>query len=245
MPLVGGSITAPGGRLPCGSSGEKVSGGGRARRVGVVVALVAYLVAAVGFPVPAASVKGGGVPFPCMNHPCGCRSAEQCWRGCCCLTVEERWAWAREHNVEPPSYAERPPAPKKPVPAESPAEGLADRPPARPGRGAHLRRSLLCRLCPAGRGQAGRRETAPCCSQRNRLRNPAPADGLHWVGGSAALGCRGHGTLWIASGAVTPPPAALVWQPFAPPAEWLSSAPENPLGLSLIPPDPPPRCTHS
>ena len=25
-------------------------------------------------------------PFPCMNRPCGCRSAEQCWKKCCCFT---------------------------------------------------------------------------------------------------------------------------------------------------------------
>ena len=84
-----------------------------ARRVGVVVVLVAYLVAAVGFPVPASAARGDGVPFPCMDHPCGCQSAEQCWRGCCCLTVEERWAWAREHNVEPPPYARAPPGPEE------------------------------------------------------------------------------------------------------------------------------------
>jgi hypothetical protein len=175
-----------------------------ARRVGVVVALAAYLVAAVGFPVPAAA-KGNGVPFPCMNNPCGCQSAEQCWRGCCCLTVEERWAWAREHNVEPPPYAERP-------------------------------HDHHCAHC----DQHDSAKPRPCCA-----RGAAPASGLNWLGGPGALGCHGHATVWIASGAVTPPPAALVWQPLAPPAGWLSSAPERPLGLSLIPPDPPPRPCHS
>ena len=32
-------------------------------------------------------------------------SAEQCWRSCCCHTLAERFAWAREHNVRPPEYA--------------------------------------------------------------------------------------------------------------------------------------------
>ncbi len=211
-----------------------------ARRLCVVVALVAYLVAAVGFPLPAASIKDDGVPFPCMNHPCGCRSAEQCWRGCCCLSVEERWAWAREHNVEPPSYAERPPAPKKPAPTETAAP--------KSWQIVRLRdqaagRTAAVHSCPDCTRQAAK--PRPCCSAKEPPSQAAPPDGLRWVGGSAALGCRGLSTLWITCGAVTAPPAALAWQPFTPPAEWLSSAPENPLGLSLIPPDPPPRCTHS
>jgi hypothetical protein len=72
------------------------------------VALVSYLVATVGFPVPAVARQGGGPAYPCQDLRCGCQSAEQCWKGCCCLTPEQRWAWAREHNVEPPEYAERP-----------------------------------------------------------------------------------------------------------------------------------------
>ena len=30
-------------------------------------------------PVPAAVHKDASQPFPCQNHPCGCRTAEQCW----------------------------------------------------------------------------------------------------------------------------------------------------------------------
>jgi hypothetical protein len=74
------------------------------------VALAGYLIAVTGFPVPAAAAKRAGIPFPCQNNPCGCQTAEQCWSGCTCLTPEQRWAWAREHNVEPPPYAERPAA---------------------------------------------------------------------------------------------------------------------------------------
>jgi hypothetical protein len=74
------------------------------------LALVAYLAAALGLPLPAAARKHTGQPYPCQDNPCGCQSAEQCWRHCCCLTPEQRWAWAREHGVEPPPYAERPAA---------------------------------------------------------------------------------------------------------------------------------------
>jgi hypothetical protein len=78
-------------------------------RLGAALSLCAYLFAGFGLPLPAAPVrKDTSVPYPCMNNPCGCRSAEQCWRNCCCMTVEERWAWARAHNVQPPPYAVRP-----------------------------------------------------------------------------------------------------------------------------------------
>ena len=50
------------------------------------------------------SLKSGEM-FPCMDCPCGCNSAEQCWRSCCCHTLAERMDWAREHGVRPPEYA--------------------------------------------------------------------------------------------------------------------------------------------
>ena len=77
------------------------------RRRSVSAALLAvYAVTAAGVPLP------GGVPpkqtnerYPCEHCQCGCRSAEQCWRSCCCRTLAERFEWARENNVRPPDYA--------------------------------------------------------------------------------------------------------------------------------------------
>ena len=43
--------------------------------------------------------KDRRVPFPCMDKPCGCRSAEQCFKSCCCSSKAERIAWAKEHQV--------------------------------------------------------------------------------------------------------------------------------------------------
>src|SRR5437016_3053981 len=78
----------------------------RARRLCAAVALLAYLATLMGFPVPALQEKDRNRPFPCQDHACGCRTAEQCWRHCCCFTPEEKWLWAQAHHVEPPSYAE-------------------------------------------------------------------------------------------------------------------------------------------
>ncbi len=79
------------------------------RRCLALAALVAYLAASFGLPVPVLGArKDLSKPYPCMNNPCGCLCAEDCWRHCCCTTPEERWAWAAANNVTPPDYAEKP-----------------------------------------------------------------------------------------------------------------------------------------
>src|SRR5437764_8818198 len=80
------------------------------RRLCAGVVLVAYLLTAGGVPLPLPPEKDLSQPFPCQDHACGCRSAEECWRHCCCYTPEEKLAWARAHGIEPPAYAERPAA---------------------------------------------------------------------------------------------------------------------------------------
>jgi hypothetical protein len=43
-------------------------------------------------------------PFPCQNRPCGCRSAEQCWKKCCCFDHNQKIAWAKANNVKVPGF---------------------------------------------------------------------------------------------------------------------------------------------
>ena len=38
-------------------------------------------------------------PFPCMNKPCGCLSAKQCFQKCCCHTPAETLAWAEQNDL--------------------------------------------------------------------------------------------------------------------------------------------------
>ncbi|QDT53498.1 hypothetical protein Pan44_15200 [Caulifigura coniformis] len=64
----------------------------------------------------AASDKDLSTPFPCMNRPCGCRSAEECWTSCCCTTKAERIAFVLDHGLEMPAAladAEESPAPAR------------------------------------------------------------------------------------------------------------------------------------
>jgi hypothetical protein len=39
-------------------------------------------------------------PFPCMDKPCGCDSAERCFTNCCCHTPAETLAWAKARGIE-------------------------------------------------------------------------------------------------------------------------------------------------
>lgn len=56
-------------------------------------------------PMPQSSPeKDSSEPFPCQNRPCGCRSAEQCWKKCCCFDNNQKIAWAKANNVSIPDY---------------------------------------------------------------------------------------------------------------------------------------------
>lgn len=76
------------------------------RRASVWLALVNYSAMALGLPLPASVVSGSvsGEAHPCRDHRCGCVSAEQCWKACCCYSHDEKLAWARRNGVTVPSY---------------------------------------------------------------------------------------------------------------------------------------------
>src|SRR5262245_38087311 len=75
-----------------------------------------YAVLALGIPLPLDAAPKSGEVYPCMYHRCGCHSAEQCWRDCCCMSMAEKLVWARKNNVTPPDY----------VLDEAAAQGLLD-----------------------------------------------------------------------------------------------------------------------
>ena len=71
---------------------------------------VAFVLCAVLLPMPVSLRPSDGVekdlsqPFACQNRPCGCRSAEQCWKKCCCFTNSQKVAWAKANGVDLPDY---------------------------------------------------------------------------------------------------------------------------------------------
>lgn len=59
-------------------------------------------------PIPSAqpAEKDRSQPFPCQNRPCGCRTAEQCWKKCCCFSNAEKLTWAQANQVIAPDYVQ-------------------------------------------------------------------------------------------------------------------------------------------
>lgn len=155
---------------------------------------------------PAVPQEAGAQRFPCEACPCGCGTAEHCWKKCCCHTLPERLAWARREGVRPPESALdsaeqagldvshwREPRGFRvtlPAPIEEPAEhetDLADLPPC-------------CRKA----------RLAACCDTPRSENEPAdqdpPAD--PGVALLSALACQGLAEAWLSLGeapAVTPP----------------------------------------
>jgi hypothetical protein len=215
------------------------------RRLCAALTLVAYLLATFGCPLPAAA-KETDQPFPCQDHPCGCRTAEQCWKRCCCFTPEQRWAWAESHHVQPPAYAEKPASRGwRTTRLRDRDQAPAKSPPA-------------CASCAASRTAPGQppgcsssccaheRARPSCCQvpksgQSTQEGTPGRKGTVRWGLGVSAMGCQGHSTLWVSTGAALPPAPPLTWTPGLAPVGWLSSAPEAALALPAMPLEPPPR----
>ncbi|MCR9116394.1 MAG: hypothetical protein NXI22_05510 [bacterium] len=78
----------------------------RAPQLIITLVIVSLCAAHAPIPVPLGSATGKDLsrPFPCQNRPCGCRTAAQCWKKCCCFSDEEKLAWARQNGVTPPDF---------------------------------------------------------------------------------------------------------------------------------------------
>jgi hypothetical protein len=149
------------------------------RRLVTALALAAYALSLVGFPLPLPAGKDTSTPFPCQHHHCGCHSAEQCWSSCCCYSPEERLAWARRHGVRIPRETRL-----------AMASGSCD-------RHAHADGESCCR----DKAQTQDDHGCETCRREQSGRK------VGLVFGFQAHKCRGLTTLWVAAG-VTPPPAA-------------------------------------
>ncbi|NDC62850.1 MAG: hypothetical protein EBZ59_02430, partial [Planctomycetia bacterium] len=77
------------------------------------LSLAGYVLVASGLPLPVdpvpmaaaagakrLAVKDRTQPFPCMDKPCGCATADQCFTRCCCNTPSQTLAWAKAHRVD-------------------------------------------------------------------------------------------------------------------------------------------------
>ncbi len=202
------------------------------KRLSAGLALGSYLAVAVGIPLPLSGDKDRSRPFPCMDHPCGCRSAEQCWTHCCCFSPAERVAWARAHGVDVPAYAERP------APGGWHVTRLRDR--AVEPRPACCARARATHPSAAAHADlSGRRN---CCGAgREAARAPKAPQPTRWGPVVGALQCQGLGTLWASIGAALPALVPPDWRPSQPASGRLASVDSIALRVRPLPPDPPPR----
>jgi hypothetical protein len=195
-------------------------------RLGVLGVGLAYLLAALEIPLPVFVHKESSQPFPCQNHPCGCRTAEECWSHCCCYTPEERWAWAKAHNVEPPAYAEKPS--EKPVARGWNRVKLRDRD----------QEATTANCCCQAKA-----EQASCCKPATDRSTKASSTNPRSRGVTtfSALRCQGYSTLWINAGSVLPVLPLAAWSPDRPPSTRIDLFSIKADQIPSSPLDPPPR----
>lgn len=195
----------------------------RPRRWVAAAALVNYLALCSGIPLPLGVASPvDGRPYPCQHHRCGCGSAEKCWQSCCCMTMAEKLAWARQNGVTPPDYVV--------------AAARREAEPASHG----------CKHCQVRTQALGvRSQRAGVDSQHTDDETPntkhQTQDSI-WVIALAAQKCRGESSNWLSvPWSVTP--ASPMTCGVVPAA--VSPLCERPLPAqvspSFSPPDPPPR----
>ena len=203
--------------------------GPRRMRLTTWCAVAGYALVASGLPLPWAAAprvdaaaatrpaKDRSRPFPCMDKPCGCATAEQCFTACCCHTRAETLAWARARGLE---HAVR--------------EALARRADVRPVAS----RSGGC--CAAVANDA-----AGCCAAppgRPAATAAAPAAGpVRTITLRAALACGGILAGWASGAASLVPPAVTAVTIHEPLCAAVAVLDEGPRCTRPVPEPPPPR----
>ena len=207
--------------------------------------MVGYVLVAAGLPLPfgAAPVAGDAAskrlatkdrsrPFPCMDKPCGCTTAEQCFSNCCCNSPAELLAWARAKRASPDVLVAldrraAPPAAGRPARAGCCAAA------ARPACCAAAARPACCaEACPAP-VVAPPPSTAP-------QDEPASVRGVSL---RALLACGGIVAEWLTVAAAPPPQPVRAATAAVHPIAVLIPGDESPLAERAAPDGPPPRAT--
>jgi hypothetical protein len=193
------------------------------RRLIPGLTLVAYLVAAVGFPLPAAGRRPGDPPAPCGNQLCGCENADHGPRRCCCAAAKA------------PAEEKAPPAARCPHCAKAHAEQPKPAP------------TKCCQAQARGAGTAKSETThRACCANHDSKPAadppaPPPEQPRGRPCGLTGNCCQTLLTLWVSYRAVLSPGSETGWQPSLAPRGWLTASAGPVPHLPLTPPDPPPR----
>ena len=228
------------------------------RRITIWLTILGYTLVASGLPLPCGIVapsaqdspaakrlagKDRSRPFPCMDKPCGCGTAEQCFTKCCCHTLAERLAWAKARGLEPAVLAAL--ARRVAVVAVAAAEpGL---PPVGSCCSATPKIPSRCDLPPAC---CQEEDTSTISSVAEHADEPQPETDDDLPRGAAGtvilramLACGGlaNGLLAAAVGGSLPPPQ-VEFISLEGLRQEIACRDESPLRLPAEPAEPPPRC---
>jgi hypothetical protein len=218
MALVGYALVASGLPLPLGAASPAASNSPAAKRL---------------------AVKDRSRPFPCMDKPCGCATAEQCFSNCCCNTPAELMAWAKANRVDPAVIV----ALKRRAAASAVSVKRSCCGP---------KAETSCCEWPAS-APAAIDEADVCSDYRSLAANPEwPDDGedhreKSWpvsekvVVLRAMLACGGIVAQWSAIGICLPPPPVVSCEKSAEPAGEVACHDESFLSERAAPDAPPPR----
>ena len=220
------------------------------------LAILGYGVLALGLPLPAGMRSSGGVPghdaagtiaakdrsvpFPCMNSPCGCASADQCFRDCCCTTLAERLAFARRHRLDADLVAA--------LEARMTGGGeLADRKIQGSCCAVSDRAAKSCCESEQKPDSSAAQAKSRCCDEGvtadagDAEPVPAVAEGRpRQVTLRAMLACKGLVASWLAVGGAPPAPRFEITG-LLPPRAWVELLDESGEDPLLVPVPPPPK----
>lgn len=206
------------------------------RRATIWLATLGYALVASGLPLPMGGVlssepgsaaakrlaaKDHSRPFPCMDKPCGCATAEQCFASCCCNTPAELLAWARANRVDPSLLA-------------SLALRIAS------AEATAAKGSGSCCATPEGSAccSEGPRDVGPQHAGHEEVAEPLFQNTVVLM---SMLACRGIVDQWLAVGGAPPPPAVAAVVSVAPLVEPLAFGDDVCLVDRAEPEAPPPR----
>lgn len=185
--------------------------GFRLRDLVAVLTLFSHLMVTFGFPLPSPSRKSKDAsrPYPCQSRPCGCLTADECWKGdCCCFTIEDKLTWAEANGVEPPEHVRplvesrksRPAPPKKksccseaePAPEPS-VTALPTCCEKKTPAATCCSETSACEDAPDAECPHCAVKAKPNCCEKKNAPTPDTEPGVRWVVGIFAQKCRGEG----------------------------------------------------
>jgi hypothetical protein len=205
----------------------------RLHRATAWLVIAGYAVLASGLPLPMGSlavrgnspaakrlaVKDRSRPFPCMDKPCGCATAEQCFSNCCCNSPAELVAWAKANRIDPAVIS------------------ALTRRAAEPALEASCCSTAAKTSCCADAAKPS------CCESES----PEPHEpdeipvSVHTVVLRAMLACGGIVAEWLAVGGALPPPPVVACDRATEPIASLILVDEVSLSERGAPDGPPPR----